>query len=183
MPSLVLLFSRIHEGQIPGTQWDEQSDSVMFKASKMSDDLKKWITAEAEPLFFSNASSQRVIQGHIKYPDIMSGVLDCVANTALLTVGNMLRFLCHARLPSSNLPERSRQYRLESSQLLDSQETLEQRRQRAMTAFEFVQGESVIAAKPLDFGPRQVYPNGFSGSIGVVDEREGHVGFGFHGSN
>lgn len=170
LPSLVLYFSRTHEDQIHKTQWDEQSDSVMHKVSKMSVDIKKWITAEAEPLFFSDASSQRVIQGHTEYTDIISGVLDCVANTALLTIGNMLRFLCQARLRSSDLLGRSRQYRLGTSQLLDSQGAIEYRRQRAMRAFEFVQGESALAAKPLDFGLRQVYPSGFRGSIGIVDE-------------
>lgn len=155
----------------------------MHKAYKMSDHVKKWITVEAEPLFLSNASSQRVIQGHIEYPNIISGVLDCVANTALLTLGDMLRFLCHVRLRSSILPGRSGQPRLESSQLLDNQETIEQRRQRAMRAFNFVQGESDIAAKPLDFGLRQVRLSRFSGSIDIVDEREGSFGFGFNASH
>ena len=155
----------------------------MLKAFKLSDDLKKWITAEAESLFFSNASSQRVIQGHMKYPDIISGVLDCVVNTALLTIGNMLRLLYHTWLRSNNLPGRSGQCWLETSQLPDSQEILEQRRQRAMAAFPFVQGKSAIAATPLDFGLRQFYPGGFRGSIGILDKQEGHVGFGLRGSN
>lgn len=142
----------------------------MHKAYEMSDRVKKWTTVEAEPLFLSNASSQRVIQGHIEYPDIISGILDYVANTALLTLSDMLRFLYHIRLRSSILPGRSGQHRLESSQLLDNQETIEQRRQRAMRAFNFVQGESDIAAKPLDFGLRQVHLSRFSGSIDILDE-------------
>ena len=136
----------------------------------MSDDVKNWITTEAEPLFLSNASSQRAIQGHVEYPDIISGVLDCVANTALLTIGNMLRFLCHAKLPLSNLPGGSGQHRLDLGQFLDNQQTVEQRRQRAMTAFTFVQGQSELAAKLLGFGLRQVLSSGFSGSIEALDE-------------
>lgn len=165
-------------------RWDGRLDSLLHQASEMSDVVKKWITAEAEPLFLSNASSQRVFQGYIEYPDVVSGVLDCVANTALLAIGNILRFLCHARLRSSGLPGRSEQHRLETSPLLDSQETIEQQRQRARTAFEFVQGESELAAKPLDFGLRQSHSSGFSGSIDVLDdEPEGYVDFGLGGSH
>ncbi len=148
----------------------------------MSDDVKTWITVEAEPLFTSNASSQPFKQGHIEYPDIISGVLDCVANTALLTIDNILRFLYHAKLRSSSLPGRSRQDRLETSQLLDSQETIEKRRQRAMTAFKFVRGQSELAAKPLDFGLRQIDSSGFGSSIKALDEREGYVDSGLTGS-
>lgn len=137
----------------------------MHKAIKISDDLKEWITAEAEPLFLSNASSQRVIPGQIEYPDLISGVLDCVANTALLTIGNVLRLLCHARLRSSSLPGLSTPHWLEISKLLDDQETIKQRRQRAMRAFSFVQGQSELAAKPLDFGLRQVDSGAFGDSI------------------
>ena len=171
-PSLVLHCSRIHEDPIYREQWDAKSDSLIRKASQMSDDVKKWVTAEAEPLFFSNISSQRVIHGHIEYPDLISGVLDCVANTALLTLSDILRFLCHVRLRSSSLPGQNGQHRLETSQLLDNQETIEQWRQRAMTAFKFVQGQSEFAAKPLAFGLQQVHSSGLSGSIDVLDEQE-----------
>ena len=165
----------MHEGQVDQVRRDELLDSLLRKASKISNDVKTWITAEAEPLFLSSASS---LQGPIQYPDIMSGILDCVANTALLTMNNIVRLLCHARLQLSGLPGQSRQHRLEISQLLDNQETIEQRRERAMTAFEFVWGESEIAAKPLDFGLRQVQSNGFTGSIDALDEQEEFIGFG-----
>lgn len=137
----------------------------MHKASKMFEEVEKWITAEAEPLFLSSPFSHQGIQEHIEYPDIISGVLDCVANTALVTINNILRFLCHARLGSSSLLGRSRQYRLDTGQLLDNQEIIEQRRQRATTAFEFVQWKSDLAAKPLAFGLRQVHSSGFSSSV------------------
>jgi len=133
----------------------------------MFDDVKKWLTVEAEPLFLSYASSQQVIQEHINYPDIISGVLDCVANTALLTIDKILRFLCHARLRSSSLAGRSRQQQLETSQLLNDPEIIEKWRQRAITAFKFVQGKSKLAAKPLDFGLRQVQSSGSSCSIDI----------------
>ena len=147
-------------------------DLLIQKASKISNDVKKWITAEAEPLFLSSSSSHRVIRGHIEYPDLISGVLDCVANTALLTISNILCFLCHARRRSSSLPGKHASHQLEFSQLLDNQETIEQWRQRAVTAFNFVQGQSEFAAKPLAFGLQQIHSSGLSASIEVLDERE-----------
>ena len=167
LPSLIIYYSTIDENQIYQTGWEEQSDLLMHKASTMFDDVKKWLTVEAEPLFLSYASSQQVIQEHINYPDIISGVLDCVANTALLTIDKILRFLCHARLRSSSLAGRSRQQQLETSQLLNDPEIIEKWRQRAITAFKFVQGKSKLAAKPLDFGLRQVQSSGSSCSIDI----------------
>jgi hypothetical protein len=46
----------------------------MQKASMMFDDMKKWITVEAEPLFLSHASLQQVIQESTNHPDILCGV-------------------------------------------------------------------------------------------------------------
>lgn len=154
--SLVLHCSAIHEDPIHETRWDGISGSLMRKAIKLSDDVKKWITAEAEPLSLSNASPQRVIHGHLEYPDIISRALACVANTALFTIGNILRSPNHARLRSSSLPGLSTQHRLETSKLVENQETIEQRRQRAMRAFKFVQVGSEFAAKPLDFGEKSI---------------------------
>jgi hypothetical protein len=127
--------------------------------------VKRWLSIEAEPLFLSYAPSQQVIQENINYPDILCGVLDCVVNTALLTIDKILRSLCHARLRSSSLAGQSRQQPLESSQLLDDPEIVERWQQRAITAFRFVQRESTLAAKPLDFGLRQIQSSDSSCSI------------------
>ena len=161
---------------------DERLHSLMHKASTMSDDVKKWITTEAEPLLLSNASSQQNTQGHIEYLDIISGVLDCVANMALLTLGKILRSLCHAQLRWSTTPEQTKQLQLESNMLPNDPETIKQRRQRAITAFDFVRGKSYLAAKPLEFGLRQVDSRGFNFSVTAPDEGEGYVGLGKGGS-
>ena len=211
-PSLVLDSMRIQEDQIHRTQWNDQSDSLMHKVSRMSNDLKNWITVEAEPLLSSNSLSQQAIQGRIpswgsnshrpldppdsapggkgceilphegmEYPDIIAGVLDCVAHTALITMSKIFRFLYCVRTRSSSLAGQSGQFPLETCQLPENQETIEQYRQRAMKAFEFVQGKSAIAAKPLDFGLRQVLSSGFSGSVDVLDDR-GYTGSGRSGN-
>jgi hypothetical protein len=92
LPSLIIHCSTIDENQTYQTGWEERSDLLMHKVSMMLEDVKKWLTVEAEPLFLSYASSQQVIKEHINYPDIISGILDCVANTALLTMDRYCAF-------------------------------------------------------------------------------------------
>jgi hypothetical protein len=156
LPSLIIDYSTMDENDIYQTGWEEQLDLLMHKASTMFDDVQKWLTAEAQPLFLSSTSSHQVIQEHIDYPDIISGVLDCVANTALLTIDKIMRFLYHARLRSSSLAGQSWQQRLETSRLLHDPEIIDRWRQRAISAFEFVQERSKLAAKPLEFGVQQI---------------------------
>lgn len=178
LPSLILYCSRMreeHEGQ---TQWNERLPSLIHTASTMSDKVKKWIIAEAEPLFLPNASTQPILRRHMEYPDIISGVLDCVANMTLLTLGKILRFLCNARPQWSVLPEQIKQYQLECSELLDDAETIDQRRQRVTTAFDFVQRKSYLSAKPLEFGLRSAHSSGFSSSSDLLDRREAYAGSG-----
>ena len=193
----MLDFLRIQEDQIRQTQWNDQSDSLMHKVFRMSKDLKNWITVEAEPLLSPSgegripswdSTSHRpmdLLDGapggkgcailpheEIEYPDIIAGVLDCVAHTALITMSKMFRFLYYVRLRSSSLAGRSGQFPLETRQLPENRKTIERYRQRAMKAFEFVQGKSAIAAKPLDFGLRQVLSSDFSEVVDVLDDRE-----------
>ena len=176
LPSLVLYCSRMREEYEDQAQWNERLPSFIHTASAMSDNVKKWITAEAEPLFFPNTSAQPIIRRHMEYPDILSSVLDCVANIALLTLGKVLRFLCDTRPQWSTLPEQTKQYQLECSEFFEDVETLEQRRQRATTAFEFVQRKSYLHAKPLEFALRSAHASGFGGSIDLLDRREAYVG-------
>lgn len=187
---------RIQEDQKRQTQWDDQSDLLMHKVSRVSDDLKNWITVEAEPLMSPSGNGRIPLWGStshrplgrlpggpgrkgceilphegIEYPDIIAGVLDCVAHTALITMSKIFRFLYYVRLRSSSQAGQSGQFPLETCQLPENQETIEQYRQRAMKAFEYVQGKSAIAAKPLDFGLRQVLSSDFSGSVDVFEDR------------
>ena len=161
----------------------------------MSNDLKNWITVEAQPLLSSrsqgrilswNSTSHRPLDlpnsasgrkecailpnEEIEYPDIIAGVLDCVAHTALITMSKIFRFLYYVRLRSSSLAGKSGQFPLETCQLPENQATIEQYRQRAMKAFEFVQGKSAIAAKPLDFGLRQILSSDFSELVDALDD-------------
>jgi hypothetical protein len=165
LPSLIIQCSAIgnHEIQQPG--WEEGLDILMHKASTMFDSVSRLLTMEAEPLFLPYASSKRNMQESITYPDIISGVIDCVANTALLTLHKIMHLLCKTRLQSGSL---DRQEQIEASQPLNDPEAIERYRQRAITAFNFVQAESALAAKPLDFGLRRVQSWGSSCSISIA---------------
>lgn len=46
---------------------------------------ENWLTFDAEPLFLPYSVSTLGLHEHISYPDVLSAVLDCVANTALVT--------------------------------------------------------------------------------------------------
>ena len=143
---------------------------MMHKATSISDDVKAWMAAEADPLISTSDSTQQVI---IEYPDLISGVLDCVANVALLTIDKIRRSLYHVMLRASSMTGPKTQHQLKANYFLDNQETLttlEQWHQRAMTAFSFVQAQSELAAKPLDFGLRQVQSSGFGGPIDIINE-------------
>ena len=150
-----------------GTNEQGTLDVMISKALIILNNVKKWLTDEAEPLFLTCASQHQLSQGPFNYPDILAGVLDCGANKALLTVHEYLRFLCHARLRSSARREESREQHQMLSSLLDDPETVERWRQRARSAFQFVKGESTLAAKPLEFGLRQM-EFGSSGHI-IID--------------
>ena len=115
------------------------------------DDVKKWLTMEAEPLFQARASMQETFEKHIEYPDMMCGLLDTVANTVLLILDKTLRFLYQLRLQAAGENGRNARQWLDRRQFLSDSEDAE-RRQRVMKAFDFVKGESEQAAKPLQLG-------------------------------
>ncbi|PQE30299.1 C6 zinc finger domain protein [Rutstroemia sp. NJR-2017a WRK4] len=119
---------------------------LMGRALEAYDNMVSWLHGCFDPhcaIDFSETSPKS-----FRYPDIIAGVVDCVANTALLTLDKMICFLYHGNLPSS---------RTASLHHGDSEEqrTIQKWHQRAVCAFEYVRGESTIAAKPLEFGLRQ----------------------------
>ena len=134
---------------------DERLKALMSKASAIFGDVQEWLTGELEPLILSHKPSQHLLRKDVDYPDIIYGVLDCVANTALLTVDKLFRSLAHARQNLGNESRWSELEQLGNEQLFHSPEDIEQRRWRATTAFNFVRRESTLAAKPLEFGLQQ----------------------------
>lgn len=71
--------------------WDEQADLLMLGAYNNFQQVQKWLMVEAEPLFLTPGPLSRE---QINYQDIISGVLGCVANTALLTLNKIPFSLC-----------------------------------------------------------------------------------------
>ena len=133
-------------------------DLLLQRISNLFYNVKNWLTLEAEPHYLPyDASSSQFIDEYIIYPDIISGVLDSVANTALLILDRMYCSLYSVKLEESSVVEsRSELHQwLRNERLLDDPEDAEWRRLRIIRAFEFVRQESTLAAKPLEFGLRQ----------------------------
>ena len=147
LPSLIKAYSTMFEDQHrPG--WDDKAFLLMLESYTKFQQVQNWLMIEAEPLFLMHGPFS---PEQIHYSDIISGALDCVANTALLTLSSILRSLSG-----------SRQIQPETEVYLEDPDIMENQGKRAMAALEFVRGESVIAAKPLEFGLQQVQANGLS---------------------
>ena len=161
-PSLMIDCSALAENQTYHTGWGERLDLLIQKAIRMLTNVTNWLYLEAEPYFMSNTltyvtPTRGYKEEQINYPDVLIGVLDCVANTAILAIERLLRRLCLARIQScGSAMESSWPKDLGLPWLSDDPERMKQRYQRAISAFDFVKAESTLAAKPLEFGLRQV---------------------------
>lgn len=111
------------------------------KAFDLCFDMKVWLHNEVESHILS--ASPSAIRTIPKYPDIIAGVVDCVANTTLLTLDRIMSLPYHGNTSAHAINS------------FDSPETVENWHRRALIAFEFVQGESTLAAQPLGIGLRQ----------------------------
>lgn len=112
---------------------------LLQEAVSMFGAVETFLEKQAEPFFASQRPSE--------YPDILAGVVDCVAHTALLTIHKLFRSLYNAA-------QMDEQEELKALSLLTDSETFDSWRQRATAAFKYVQGQSHLAAKPLDYGLR-----------------------------
>ena len=145
---------------------EERLDILIDKAFRMFTDVNDWLQVKAEPYFTSNTlisftPTTYYTAEHINYPDVLIGVLDCVANTAILAIEQLLRRSCLARLRSYGSAMRSSWPKERGLPWLsDDPEHMRRRHQRAKSAFDFVKAESTLAAKPLEFGLQQVQSGG-----------------------
>ncbi|ESZ90949.1 hypothetical protein SBOR_8667 [Sclerotinia borealis F-4128] len=103
--------------------------------------MKAWIHCRVEPHVVSDSFDLTGPQ--VKYPDMIAAIVDCVANTTLLALDKIICLFCHGNMPAHTIDT------------FDGPETVEGWYCRAFTAFEFVQSESTLAAKPLEIGLRQ----------------------------
>ena len=165
-PSLMIDCSALVESQKYHTGEEERLDILIDRALSMLTAINNWLQAKAEPYFTSRTltsitSTAYYEAEHIKYPDVLIGVLDCVANTAILAIEQLLRRLCLARLRSCGSATRSGWPRKPGLPWVsEDPEHTRRRHQRAISALNFVKAESTLAAKPLEFGLQQVQSGG-----------------------
>ena len=115
-------------------------DDLIQRAENLFEGIQTLIVVELGPLLNREAD--------IVYPDLIAGVQDCVAHTALMSLNGMLRTFRKTRL--NNNEDES------VSGGNDDVGNIRAWRQRALRAYEYVREQSISAAKPLDFGLRQI---------------------------
>lgn len=134
-------------------EWANQAGILSHRIREVMHNIAQFMALEAEPIFSFSRTYGTLSEQAMRYPDVVAGVVDCVANTGLLTLEKLLESLDQERRNFSD-PNHIQQT---VSQSLSSGSMIRlQRRQRIKTAFEFVKSESTLAAKPLDFGLRLV---------------------------
>ncbi|KAF7891959.1 hypothetical protein EAF00_008261 [Botryotinia globosa] len=106
-------------------------DNILEICSRM----KAWLSCGVEPHILSNPWD--TAGARVQYSDPIAGVVDCVANTALLTLDKVICSLYHGSTATHAVDT------------FDDPEVVERWYRRAIKAYDFVQGESIIAAKPL----------------------------------
>jgi hypothetical protein len=130
LPSLIL--NAQNEDYIP---YNETS-RLIEQASEIMDAIQKWLSVAEE--FFQHHASRNPVA---PYPNVLSGVMDCVAHTTLDAV-HKIRQSLYMRLDPG-------------APVLNESTVLEWRR-RSISSFQHVKAESETAAKPLEFGIRQI---------------------------
>lgn len=167
VPNLMIECSAIGRSWTSQSGWETRLELLIRRASTKFDDVKKWLTVEAEPLFLAQSSTQETIEKRMQYPDMMCGLLDTVANTLLLILDKALGFLYQLRLRATSENGRVTGLWLERELFLSDSEDAE-RYQRVMKAFDFVKGESDLAAKPLQLGLQALHASIASCSIDIT---------------
>ena len=161
-PSLIIDCSVLVESQTYQPGWEERLELLIQRAISMWTNVTNWLHLKAEPCFMSKTSTYCPPTmdhegGQINYPDILIGVLDCVANTAILAIERLLRRLCLARpQPCFNFMGPSWPKERGLPWLSHDPEQTKPRCRRAISALDFVKAQSTLAAKPLEFGLQQV---------------------------
>ncbi|KAF7950163.1 hypothetical protein EAE96_007458 [Botrytis aclada] len=103
--------------------------------------MKAWLSSGVEPHIYPN---QWDTEGTtVQYSDPIAGVVDCVANTTLLTLDRVICSLYHGIMATH------------AFDTFDDPEIVEGWYRRALVAYDFVQGESTLAAGPLEIGLRE----------------------------
>jgi hypothetical protein len=161
LPSLFFQFSSLSPpNQNPASSHfdlDSGLDQLALKADNLFNTITAWVEEEREMLCPA------------AYADVISGVMDCSVSMALVSLSKMMASLQRVRSLSSS-PE-SLSSTQNSQAKWEDPEMIEHWKNRAVTAFAFVQGESMVAAKVLDFGMEQLSLLGAKAEMNEMQER------------
>lgn len=159
----------------PAAHWEESDhhtrlERTIRRALRMKDCVNSWygIFAQAAPydatqgpVLIDGAAETGVrCSAGLDRPDLLYTILDCVANSVLARLDGML--LCLSSLLRGSLGDEC----LVGTFALSG---VEARRQTARAAFDLVKSKSPVAAKPLEFGLRQIWS--IDGMFDIVDDQ------------
>ncbi|ATZ56358.1 hypothetical protein BCIN_13g01990 [Botrytis cinerea B05.10] len=113
----------------------------MNQILEMCSKMKAWLSSEVEPHIFHK--SLDTVGTEVQYSDPIAGVVDCVANTTLLTLDRVICSLYHGSTATNKIDT------------FDDPEIVEGWYRRALVAYDSVNSESTFAAKPLGIGLQQ----------------------------
>jgi hypothetical protein len=143
-------------------------ERTLRRVLRMKDGVNSWYGVFAEAAPYDAAPGPILMDGAAEIgvrcsagldrPNLLYTVLDCVANSVLARLDGMLLVL--SSLLRGSLGDEC----LAGTFALSG---VEARRQTARAAFELVKSKSPVAAKPLEFGLRQIWSN--AGMCDMVD--------------
>ncbi|KAJ9297387.1 hypothetical protein DTO271G3_4680 [Paecilomyces variotii] len=141
---------------------ERQLDRVLYRAVSMKRSIERWYIEEFEPSLLAhrslaNASTKAAppsdLQSKLgipRYPEVLFGVLDCVSNSVLVRLDELLLSLTAESLGRHN----------GSAAAVVDPDITAQRQETVRTSFDSVRQSSRVAAKPLEFGMRQIWSIG-----------------------
>ncbi|GAD96740.1 hypothetical protein AOR_1_594154 [Paecilomyces variotii No. 5] len=147
---------------------ERRRDDVTQRAVSMKQSIEKWYFEEFEPSLaaqrhLANTSAKSVrFDPHTnyevdnpRYPEVLFGVLDCVSNSVLIRLDELLLSLTTGSLRGHG-----------GAVVSVDPNIIAQRQETVRVSFDSVRRNSRVAAKPLEFGMRQIW------SIGRVFDQD-----------
>jgi hypothetical protein len=169
LSELVLSFkalSCVAHGHPPACQADQKDEvlRLLNQTMSMHEAIQVWYSTELEPyaVALSQVSSEKDFQGAntqmdtaVGHRNILFVVLDCVTNSALLNIERLISLLNQALREMAvmcvPLPTDCGLFKADNNII-----SVNERRQRINSSFEFVKRESPLSAKPLEFGLHRI---------------------------
>ncbi|KAL1857908.1 hypothetical protein Plec18170_003132 [Paecilomyces lecythidis] len=141
---------------------ERQRDDVVRRAVSMKQSIEKWYYEEFEPSLAAQKvlanTSTRPFQSDPPttheddnpiYPEVLFGVLDCISNSVLIRLDELLLSLTAGSLRGHGGPVVS-----------VNTDIIARRQETVRISFDYVRRNSRVAAKPLEFGMRQIWSIG-----------------------